>query len=165
MTNTPQNTLTTNPDVTDADPNIQLIRASITAIRLAAPDDIHMAVRYARFLEILLNASLRTTTPDSTTTTPHPANAALARTGPGTEQSLGVGGGNGNPGVAQLAGDDVEWWSRYSMMASVEGFDPATALNLNLSLNVPGGLGPQIGRDPFQWWDGAFGMAGVGGFQ
>ncbi|KAK3897543.1 hypothetical protein C8A05DRAFT_47887 [Staphylotrichum tortipilum] len=158
-----KSTLTANPEVTDADPNIQLIRASIAAIRVASPDDIHMAVRYARFLEILLNASLRSSTSTTSTaeaTTPHPGNI-VARTGPGAEQNpLPTGGGV----AAHLAAEDVEWWSRYSMMASVEGFDAAAALNLNLSLNLPGGLGPQIGRDPFQWWDGAFGMAGPGGF-
>ncbi|KAG7291236.1 hypothetical protein NEMBOFW57_001248 [Staphylotrichum longicolle] len=54
-----KSTLTTNSDATDADPNIHLLRASITAIRCASPDDTHMAVRYARFLEILLNAAMR----------------------------------------------------------------------------------------------------------
>ncbi|EGX43113.1 hypothetical protein AOL_s00215g722 [Orbilia oligospora ATCC 24927] len=51
--------LTGNPDVTEADENMQLIRASIIAIRNGSPDDTHMAVRYAQFLEILLDASLR----------------------------------------------------------------------------------------------------------
>lgn len=39
--------------------NIQLLRASIASIRGASPDDTHMNVRYARFLEILLNAPVR----------------------------------------------------------------------------------------------------------
>ena len=37
--------------------DLRLLRASISAMRRGSPDDTHMAVRYAQFLEILLDAS------------------------------------------------------------------------------------------------------------
>ncbi|KAG9257399.1 uncharacterized protein F5Z01DRAFT_385094 [Emericellopsis atlantica] len=51
-------TLLANPSLNHSDREIQLFRDSIAAIRQGSPDDSHMAVRHAKFLEILRNASL-----------------------------------------------------------------------------------------------------------
>ncbi|KAK4150204.1 hypothetical protein C8A00DRAFT_46358 [Chaetomidium leptoderma] len=138
-----------------SDPNIQLLRASIIAIRSASPDDTHMAIRYSRFLEILLNASMRSS---SSSSAESPVGTGVG-TGVGVEQQQPEVGGAAGAG---LATEEMDWWSRYSMMVSGSGLDSVAALNLNFHL--PGGLAPQIGRDPFQWWDGAFGMTGAVGF-
>ncbi|KAL0929746.1 uncharacterized protein CTRU02_215389 [Colletotrichum truncatum] len=42
---------------TEANDDVRLLRTSILAIRNGSPDDTHMAVRYARFLEVLLDSS------------------------------------------------------------------------------------------------------------
>jgi hypothetical protein len=145
-----QSTLTANPDVTDADPNIQLLRTFITAIRSASPDDTHMAIRYGQFLEILLNASTRLSSSGG---------GSPPATGPGTTES----GAEQQPdpgGDGGFVTEDIDWWSRYAMMAA--GTGPDTTATLNLNLNLPVRLGPQMGRDPFQWWDGALGTTSVG---
>ncbi|KAK1500319.1 hypothetical protein CABS01_10043 [Colletotrichum abscissum] len=53
-----RSTLIINPHVSEAHQNVQLLRESIKSMREGAADDIHMSVRYARFLDILLDASL-----------------------------------------------------------------------------------------------------------
>lgn len=55
-----QATLASDNGATDSNEDISLLRATIEAIRQGSPDDTHMAVRYTRFLEVLLDASLRT---------------------------------------------------------------------------------------------------------
>ncbi|KAJ4289993.1 zinc finger transcriptional activator [Collariella sp. IMI 366227] len=152
---------------------LPLLRASTTAIRNASPDDTHMANRYARFLEILLNASLRSTTAASSSSrgqSPAPNTLGVQQQldavsvggqGPIASVPAAAGGGGGAPVGGAVAGEDPDWWTRYSVMASAAGLDTIATLNLSL----PSGLAPQIGRDPFSWWDGAFGMTGVVGFQ
>ena len=52
-----QTTLTADALATESSDDLRLLRASISAMRGGSPDDTHMAVRYAQFLEILLDAS------------------------------------------------------------------------------------------------------------
>ncbi|KAL2129400.1 hypothetical protein VTI74DRAFT_7844 [Chaetomium olivicolor] len=162
-----KSTLTSSSDPSDSHPNIQLLRASIAAIRDASPDDTHMANRYARFLEILLDASLRSSSSSRAQSPVGDGTATEQRwdsTVSGVYQ-LGRGGagvpGGTAPGGDGMGAEDPDWWTRYSVMASAAGLDTIATLNLSL----PSGLAPQIGRDPFSWWDGAFGMTGAVGFQ
>ncbi|KAL2016060.1 hypothetical protein VTK56DRAFT_4298 [Thermocarpiscus australiensis] len=128
------------PDVTDSDPNIQLLRASNASIRGASPDDTHMAIRYARFLEILLTASMRSSSSaEGGARAGHSGNAA------GQEHPHDVSEGQGHAAVAT---EEAEWWSQYPVMASAPGME--TIASLHLHLNLPAGLGAQVGRDPFQ---------------
>lgn len=93
-----------------------------------------MAVRYARFLEIMLNASMHSSRGQS------PSNEAA-------EEQL-------NGGVMQGGGDmDFD----YSNLLPASSWDNMTILDFPHALGNPG--------DPFQWWDGTFGMAGTMGFQ
>ncbi|KAL2129401.1 hypothetical protein VTI74DRAFT_7845 [Chaetomium olivicolor] len=162
-----KSTLASSPDPSDSHPNIQLLRASIAAIRNTSPDDTHVANRYARFLEILLDASLRSSYSSQAQSPGRDGTATEQRrvsTVPGVHQPAG--GGAGGPGRTVPGGDgmgseDPDWWARYSVMASAAGLDTMATLNLSL----PSGLAPQIGRDPFSWWDGAFGITGAVGFQ
>lgn len=111
-----------------------------------------MAIRYAQFLEILLNASTRSSAASRA--------GSPAATGTGTAPEAGVAQQQELGGDGGLGAEDMDWWSRYAMMAS--GAGPDTMATLNLNLNLPVGLGPQMGRDPFQFWDGALGMTAVG---
>lgn len=52
-------TLTANENVADAHPNISLLRDVISAVHNSSPDDIHMSVRYAKFLGTVLRSSLQ----------------------------------------------------------------------------------------------------------
>ncbi|KAH6663274.1 hypothetical protein F5X68DRAFT_177918 [Plectosphaerella plurivora] len=50
-------TLAVDAMTSDLPSDIRLLRASIAAFRKGSPDDTHMAIRYARFLEIILTSS------------------------------------------------------------------------------------------------------------
>ncbi|KAM6529368.1 zinc finger transcriptional activator [Fusarium falciforme] len=52
-------TLRHEPNVTNQDPDIQLLRRAVEALRRGAPDDVHTAGRYSQFIGILLDAVLR----------------------------------------------------------------------------------------------------------
>lgn len=52
--------LAKNQHVSGSDPNVHLLRSVIDAIRLGSADDAHMAMRFSKFLGIVLQASLPT---------------------------------------------------------------------------------------------------------
>ncbi|EXA28413.1 hypothetical protein FOVG_19981 [Fusarium oxysporum f. sp. pisi HDV247] len=52
-------TLHHEPNITNQDPDIQLLRRTVGALRRGAPDDIHTAGRYSRFIDVLLDAVVR----------------------------------------------------------------------------------------------------------
>ncbi|RDW86628.1 Zn(II)2Cys6 transcription factor domain-containing protein [Aspergillus mulundensis] len=52
-------TLQTEEQLDRSSPRIRLIRGVVDALKQNAPDDVHMAQRYAALLEILINAALR----------------------------------------------------------------------------------------------------------
>lgn len=52
-----QTTLSAEPATMESKDDLRLLRASILAVRNGSPDDTHMAVRYAQFLEIFLDSS------------------------------------------------------------------------------------------------------------
>ena len=111
------------------------------AIRGGSPDDTHMAVRYARFLEIMLNASLHSSRVES------PAGERGAECDD-----------NGGGGVVEGNGADADN-SDYSTLLPASAWDNMAMLDFPYALGNPG--------DPFQWWDGTanFGRAGAMGFQ
>ncbi|KAI9172838.1 d-lactate dehydrogenase [Paramyrothecium foliicola] len=127
-----------NPNISESDDKVRLLRSSITAIRQGSPDDTHMAVRYARFLEILLNASLHSSRAESPATT-GPEDAI-----PDTSGELGASGT-----------DDQEFSWASCLAPATSSLDNWASLDLSNGLGNPG--------DPFQWWDGTFGVTGIVG--
>ncbi|KAF5006341.1 hypothetical protein FDECE_7269 [Fusarium decemcellulare] len=53
-------TLAKNQEVTQTDPNICLLRRVINAVHNGSPDDAHMAIRFAKFLGIMVQVALPT---------------------------------------------------------------------------------------------------------
>jgi hypothetical protein len=135
--------LAANPHVSDSDKNVRLLRASITAIRCGSPDDAHMAIRYARFLETLLNASLHSSRAESP-----------ARNNPGG--GGGAAASNHHAALASAAvaaaadaawgGSGADWDSSLTLTSTVDSL---------ASLHFPIGPGNHPG-DLFQWWDNFF---------
>lgn len=126
-------TLTAEIATIESDEDLRLLKASIVAIRNGAPDDTHMANRYARFLDIMLNSSYHLSHADS---------QSPGRTGQGQELSAAMrSGGFGQPDVGA---------ARTFMSSSMNDFGPADIAN---------GLG-NIG-DLVDWSDGSFGILGA----
>jgi hypothetical protein len=54
-----QETVSQNPNITEAHQDVKILRATVQALHRGSPDDIHTAVRFSRFFGVLLDAVLR----------------------------------------------------------------------------------------------------------
>ena len=96
-----QATLAKDQLVPESDPSIHLLRCTIRAVHDGSPDDSHMAIRFSKFLGIVLQAALQ----NSSGTTSSDVNLASDREG----STLQMGDNVDNDHFASIL-EDVGTW-------------------------------------------------------
>ncbi|KAJ4252863.1 zinc finger transcriptional activator [Fusarium torreyae] len=118
-------TLTNPQDVNQTHPNILLLRSVVNALHAGSPDDSHMAIRYAKFLGIMIQVALPVVSNDPNT-------------------SLRIEAEENSNDVEAPVGSEPDVPTRTSLFhdVDVEGIsDWGDFLDM------------ELGLDPFTWWE------------